>query len=211
MGKVIVMASGGVESNTLIAKLTKEGNFVVGLFFDIGLASNDQMLHCAKNALNSERGRLEHVNIRGMRNMFLEFIPPELLAGEADKICPDVEFIPIYASIATYYAEASGIKSIYLGFTRDQMDRRRSKFLRDIGPTFASYQEGLDAVSYETPFAKLNKADVVAMGKKLGVDYRRTWSCMHGGAAQCGECERCKSRKKAFLIAKVSDPTAYLA
>lgn len=211
MSKVIVMASGGVESNTLIAKLNKEGHFVVGLFFDIGLASNDQMLHCAKGALNSERGRLEHVNIRGLRNMFLEFIPPALLAGEADKICPDVEFIPIYASIATYYAEASGISSIYLGFTRDQMDKRRSKFMRDVGPTFASYQEGLASVSFEAPFSKLEKSDVVALGRKLGVDYGRTWSCMHGGSAQCGECERCVARKKAFVRAKIADPTRYLA
>lgn len=209
MEKVIVMASGGIESNTLIARLTKDEKFVIGLFMDIGLDTRDQQFHFAKQALSSERGRFEHIDITGLKDTFLGFVPPDLIAGEADKICPDVEWIPVYSAIATYYAEAASVNKVYMGFISDQVTKRRAKFLKNIGPTFASYQEGVSPVSFETPYATYSKSDVVAEGVKLGLDYSKSWSCIYGGRLHCGICDRCSARKQAFSKARISDPTAY--
>jgi 7-cyano-7-deazaguanine synthase len=121
-----------------------------------------------------------------------------------------VEFMPIYLSTATYYAESANLKKIYLGFTKDQMSPQRSSFFKTLGPTFASYQSGLTAVDIETPFASMDKTDVVREGLKLGVQYARTWSCMYGGLAQCGVCDRCIARKQAFAAAGYVDTTRYI-
>jgi 7-cyano-7-deazaguanine synthase len=209
MAKVIVMASGGIESNTLIAKLTKEGAFVIGLFMDIGLETRDQQFHFAKQALSSEKGRLECIDITGLKSTFLEFVPPDQIAGEADKLCPDVEWLPIYTAIAAYYAESAGVSKVYIGFVKDQMTKRRAKFLKSIGPTFASYQEDVEAVAFETPYATYSKAEVIAEGRKLGVDYAKSWSCIYGGRLHCGLCDRCTERRAAFSGARMSDPTSY--
>ncbi|MGB2579769.1 queuosine biosynthesis protein QueC [Elusimicrobium simillimum] len=49
-----------------------------------------------------------------------------------------------------------------------------------------------------TPIIKLNKAEIVKLGRKLGVPLERTWTCYRGGDKPCGECESCKLRKKGF-------------
>ena len=209
MARSIVLASGGIESNTLIAKLVSEGQFVVGLFFDLGLAANDHNFYCASQMLNGERGRLETIDVRGLKRTFLQFMSPSSAAGEADKICPDVEFLPIYVSIAAYYGESSSISQAYVGFTAEQMSGDRQAFLENIGKTFSSYDKDLSTVNFLTPFAKLTKGEVIEVGSKLGVDFTKTWSCLRGGDEHCGTCEGCKNRKLAFTKSRVPDPTKY--
>ena len=71
-----------------------------------------------------------------------------------------------------------------------------------------------DAVSIGTygkvhlafPFAKLNKAGVVAMGLKLKTPYELTWSCYEGGEKPCGTCGTCIDRVAAFAANGVKDP-----
>ena len=215
MKQVLVMASGGIESTTLIAQLQSEGNYVIGLYFDVGLPSTDHQYHYSKYALSSAQGRLEYIDITGLKRTLLGFIPPEQLGGEADKICPDIEFIPIYMSLGVYYAESmnfqntKSVDSIYVGFTKDQMDSNRENFFRLISPALASYQSSAEEVNIEVPFSDMTKSDVIKIGHGLGVDYSKTWSCIHGEEAHCGVCDRCEDRKKAFADAKVQDTTRY--
>ena len=60
------------------------------------------------------------------------------------------------------------------------------------------------------PFAKTNKAGVVAEGLRLGVPYELTWSCYEGGDVQCGTCGTCIDRKAAFAANGVVDPVPYM-
>jgi 7-cyano-7-deazaguanine synthase len=55
----------------------------------------------------------------------------------------------------------------------------------------------------------MRKPDVFKKGKELGVDYASTWSCIRGSSKHCGECGACRSRRRAFLMAGLSDPTDY--
>jgi 7-cyano-7-deazaguanine synthase len=48
------------------------------------------------------------------------------------------------------------------------------------------------------PFAESNKAGIVALGVKLGVDFAHTWSCYEGGEEPCGTCGTCIDRKAAL-------------
>jgi 7-cyano-7-deazaguanine synthase len=61
------------------------------------------------------------------------------------------------------------------------------------------------------PFVRLTKAQIVARGAELGVDFVRTWSCYEGGRMHCGRCGTCFERREAFQEAGVMDPTQYEA
>ncbi|ACC98721.1 ExsB protein [Elusimicrobium minutum Pei191] len=49
-----------------------------------------------------------------------------------------------------------------------------------------------------TPIIKLNKAEIVKLGRKLGAPLEQTWTCYNGGEKPCGVCESCKLRRKGF-------------
>jgi 7-cyano-7-deazaguanine synthase len=59
-----------------------------------------------------------------------------------------------------------------------------------------------------TPLIGLTKAEIVALGQRLGVDFGVTWSCYDPTAdgAPCGRCDACRLRAKGFREAGVEDP-----
>ena len=63
-----------------------------------------------------------------------------------------------------------------------------------------------DELRVEAPFVSWSKADIVALGLKLGVPYELTWSCYEGGDAPCGTCATCLDRAAAFSANGVTDP-----
>jgi 7-cyano-7-deazaguanine synthase len=66
-----------------------------------------------------------------------------------------------------------------------------------------------NAVELLRPFITMTKAEITALGCKLGIDYAETWSCYEGRELHCGECGTCVERREAFLLAGIPDPTAY--
>lgn len=66
------------------------------------------------------------------------------------------------------------------------------------------------AVDVLRPFIAMDKAQIAARGKELGIDFSTTWSCYKGGDIHCGTCGTCVERREAFQLAGVDDPTEYL-
>jgi len=64
-------------------------------------------------------------------------------------------------------------------------------------------------VRLHTPVMWLTKSQIVLLGQKLGVPFEDTWSCYKGEELHCGTCPTCRSRREAFQIADVLDPTMY--
>ncbi len=73
----------------------------------------------------------------------------------------------------------------------------------------AIYTGSYYAIRLHTPLQWLSKAQVAELGNKLGVPFENTWSCYKGEELQCGTCPTCRSRREAFVIAGVKDPTIY--
>jgi 7-cyano-7-deazaguanine synthase len=74
----------------------------------------------------------------------------------------------------------------------------------------AIYVGTYNTIRLHTPIQWLMKHEIVTLGNNLGVPFENTWSCYKGEEFHCGTCPTCRSRKEAFQIAGVPDPTEYL-
>lgn len=69
-------------------------------------------------------------------------------------------------------------------------------------------------VRVHTPLVAMSKAQIIAMGTRLGVDFSLTRSCYDPAgegddAPSCGMCDACAIRRRGFAEAGVADPTRY--
>ncbi len=61
-------------------------------------------------------------------------------------------------------------------------------------------------IKIETPIIDLSKAEIAALGMRLGAPLEHTWSCYEGGEAPCDMCDSCILRAKGFAEAGFPDP-----
>ena len=61
-------------------------------------------------------------------------------------------------------------------------------------------------INVETPIIDMSKAEIVALGMKLGAPLEYTWSCYEGRETPCGSCDSCILRARGFAEAGVPDP-----
>ena len=66
-----------------------------------------------------------------------------------------------------------------------------------------------DGITVFAPYTQLDKAEIARHGKRLGIDYRQTYSCSKGGEKHCGVCGTCRERKAALAEAGIEDLTEY--
>ncbi len=62
------------------------------------------------------------------------------------------------------------------------------------------------AIGVETPIIDLSKAEIAALGTRLGAPLEHTWSCYEGGELPCGTCDSCILRARGFAEAGIPDP-----
>ncbi|MEK7759441.1 MAG: 7-cyano-7-deazaguanine synthase, partial [Pseudomonadota bacterium] len=70
-----------------------------------------------------------------------------------------------------------------------------------------------DGFRVHAPLINLSKAEIIATGVRLGVDYALTLSCYEPDAAgqACGTCDSCRLRAQGFVAAGIPDPTPYVS
>jgi 7-cyano-7-deazaguanine synthase len=68
--------------------------------------------------------------------------------------------------------------------------------------------EGRQHLRIHTPLIAMTKAQIIATGMELGVDYGLTSSCYDPGptGAPCGQCDSCLLRQKGFRENEIEDP-----
>jgi 7-cyano-7-deazaguanine synthase len=227
MKRAVVLLSGGVDSTTTLAVARERGFETYALTFRYGQrhAAEVEARRVAQ-ALGAAGHEVVAIDLRAFGGSALTAdipVPKGRSEAEIGKGIP-VTYVParntIFLSYALAWAEVLGAQDIFIGVT--QIDyagypdcrpeyigayERMANLATKIGV------EGGQKLKIHTPLIHLSKAEIVAQGASLGVDFALTLSCYDptpDGAA-CGRCDACVLRRKGFSEAGVADPTRYRA
>jgi len=132
-----------------------------------------------------------------------------------------VTYVParntVFLALALGWAEVVGAREIHIGANAVDFSG-----YPDCRPAFIEQFERLAAVATKAgiegaaprvvaPLMHLGKAEIIARGLALGVDFAMTVSCyaVDDTGRACGECDACALRRAGFERAGVTDPTRY--
>ena len=215
---VVAVYSGGMDSTVMLYHLREQGVDIKGALSVHYGQKHEKELHVAKQVCD-ELG-IEHqiVDLRALQGLFgkssltnaEEEVPEGHYAEDQMKstVVPNRNMILL--SIATAWAVSLGAEAVaYAAHGGDHA------IYPDCREEFA---EALDKairlcdwseVGLHRPFVKSDKAQIAALGARLGAKLERTWSCYKGGEVHCGRCGTCVERREAFHLAGVEDLTVY--
>lgn len=211
----VIIVSGGMDSTTML--YDKKDEIALGISFDYGSNHNAREIPLAE--MHCRRLGIEHITIpldfmhRYFESSLLsgaEAIPEGHYADENMKSTVVPFRNGIMLAVAVGIAESRGLKKVMIanhGGDHTIYPDCRPEFISAID---AAAKAGTYAnVEIVAPYTNITKADIAAIGKRLGVDYSETWSCYKGGKRHCGKCGTCVERKEALADAGIKDNTAY--
>ena len=217
----VVLLSGGLDSATCLAIAKAQG-------FDCYCLSLDyHQRHIAE--LQAAKSVAEHLGAKAHKTAQLDL---SLFGGSAltdNKIdVPEIEsegipvtYVParntIMLSLSLAWAEVLGAQDIFIGVNAldysgypDCRGEYVKAFQEMANLATKSAVEG-QTITVHAPLIDMTKAEIIAKGTELGVDYGETVSCYQadGQGRACGVCDSCRLRKEGFNKAEIADPTAY--
>ncbi|MGI8603688.1 MAG: 7-cyano-7-deazaguanine synthase QueC [Verrucomicrobiales bacterium] len=215
--KVVVLVSGGMDSVTALYDAAAGHEVVAALSFDYGAKHNHRELPCA--AWHAAHLGVAHrvVSLNFVEKLFRS----DLLRTGGD--IPDGHYedasmkrtvVPfrngIMLAVAAGFAESIDAKALVIAAHAGDhaiYPDCREEFL---APMAEAISTGTYAkLALLRPFISMTKSQIVERGRRLAVDFFRTWSCYKGGESHCGKCGTCVERREAFAKARVADPTVY--
>ena len=223
MSAAVVLLSGGLDSTTALAVARSQGLTCHALTVRYGQLHQVE-LEAARRvaaALGAQEHRVVEVDLGPLASSALT---SAAIAVPKDRSLAEIgapgdvppTYVParntVLLALALAWAESLGAREIFIGV--NVLD---ASGYPDCRPDFVRAFEALAQVATRTggfhvraPLIELTKAQIIALGLRLGVDYALTHSCYDPqGAAACGRCDACVLRRKGFAEAGVPDPTRY--
>jgi len=219
--KAVVLLSGGLDSATCLAIARDEGYACYGLSFDYGQRHRSELAFAASLAAAAGLAgyKVIPVDMRGIGGSALTddaIAVPE----EASEGIP-VTYVParntVFLAYALGWAEVLSAEAIFIG-----VNALDYSGYPDCRPAFIEAFQAManlatkqgvegDTITIKTPLIHLTKAEIIAKGSALGVDYSKTVSCYQADdqGRACGRCDSCRLRRKGFTDAGIADPTVY--
>ncbi len=222
MKKAVVLLSGGLDSATVLAFALRQGFLVHTISFDYGQRHAVEIA-CA-HALAAAHGvrdhRLVNIDLRAFGGSALTSaveVPKHRDLSQSSTEIP-ITYVParntIFLSFALAFAEVTGSRNIFIGVNAvdysgypDCRPQYIDAFSKMANLATRSAVEGCP-VTFHTPLIDMSKAQIIAMGLDLGVDYALTNSCYDPApsGAPCGACDSCLLRAKGFAELGRPDP-----
>jgi len=219
----VILLSGGLDSATALAVARSRGLDCYALTVRYGQLHEVELAAAARvaAALGAREHRVVAVDLGPIARSALTSaaiaVPKDRSLAEigAPGDVP-VTYVParntVLLALALAWAETLGAREIFVGVNvldaSGYPDCRR-EFI-DAFQALAEVATRAGGFRIHAPLIELTKAQIIALGTSLGVDYALTHSCYdpQGGAA-CGRCDACALRRKGFAEAGVPDPTRY--
>jgi len=224
--KAVVLASGGLDSTTVMSIAKQQGYRVYSLSFDYGQRHSFE-LRAAKRVAElmgvSKHLVLELDLTKFGASALTDDIPvPKSSDGNIKTGEIPITYVParntIFLSLAMAWAETLNASDIFIGVNALDYSGYpdcRPEYIKAFEhmanlATKASVEGGLK-LKIHTPLINMTKAQIIRKGMELGVDYAVTHSCYDPSPEDlaCGYCDSCILRKKGFKEAGVEDPTKY--
>ena len=215
--KVVVLASGGIDSITALYEAARDQEVVGALSFDYGSKHNARELPLATWHANKLKVPHRTIRMPFINELFASDLlrsGGEIPEGHYEEENMKRTVVPfrngIMLAVAAGYAESVGAQGLVIAAHSGDhaiYPDCRENFMQAMG---AAIKAGTYAeIEVLRPFINVDKATIVTRGAALKIDYARTWSCYKGGDRHCGKCGTCVERREAFLTARVKDPTDY--
>ena len=219
MDKVVCLMSGGIDTSVLMTKLVKEGKFVHGLMFDYG-QGNFEATHemavglCEKLDMPMRVIKIPHDWVKSSIMKGQEIKEGITNDNIYKKGVKELSWVParnnMFLLLAGSYAQSVDALDVYCAFQFDKVeweayDKLENKWEfggADLTPAFIDLVNETakfnfkGKMKFHAPFVdeKLDCKEIVAIGRKLEVDFDKTYSCRY--QPECDECEQCIIRKE---------------
>ena len=224
--KAVVLLSGGLDSATVLAIARKLGYELYALSFSYGQRHIYELEAAARVAasIGVAQHRTAAIDLRIFGGSALTAdiaVPKGRSADDMGHGIP-ITYVParntIFLSFALAWAEVLGSSDIFIGVNALDYSGYpdcRAEFIEAF-ETMANLAtkagvEGRQALQIHTPLIAMSKAEIIAKGIELGVDYGLTSSCYDPSTTgqPCGQCDSCLLRQKGFRENGIDDPLSY--
>jgi 7-cyano-7-deazaguanine synthase len=115
-------------------------------------------------------------------------------------------------SAGVSWAEAVSASKVFIGAVEEDSSGYpdcREIFFNAFNDMVSKGTRPETRIEIATPVIHMSKAEIVKKGMELKVPFELTWSCYENSDKACGECESCRLRLNAFIVAGMSDPISY--
>lgn len=224
--KAIVLLSGGLDSTTTLAIARSEGYEVVTLSFRYGQRHQLELQRAAHIAATyGVKHVVCDVDLRSVGGSALTAdldVPKHRTPAAISDGIP-ITYVParntIFLSFALAWCEVLGSSDIFIGVNAIDYSGYpdcRPEFVRAFEEVARlGTKAGVEGTRFRihTPLITMTKAEIIATGLRLGVDYGHTSTCYEptSDGAACGGCDACLLRLKGFADLGLHDPVAYQA
>ncbi len=228
MKRAVALASGGMDSSTVLAIARKDGFEIYALSFDYGQRHRCELQSARRVAksLGIEHHVVIPVDLRvfGGSALTADIAVPK--NREMDRISAEIPitYVParntIFLSLALGWCEVLEAQDIYIGVNAVDYSG-----YPDCRPEFLKAFEQLANLAtragverrakyrIHAPLLHMSKAQIIRTGYEEGLDFSLTHSCYDPSpdGFACGTCDSCILRRKGFQEAGIADPTQYVA
>ena len=223
--RAVVLLSGGLDSTTALAIAKAEHFELYALSFRYGQRHGIE-LESAKHVaaqLGVQKHVIADIDLRQWGGSALtdDIAVPKGRALDAMSHGVPITYVParntVFLSFALAWAETLGSQDIFIGVNAldysgypDCRPEYIEAYERMANLATKAGVEGTQRLKIHTPLINLTKAQIIAKGLELGVDYALTSSCYDPSPVgkPCGACDSCLLRAKGFEEAGTPDPLA---
>nr|WP_164103617.1 7-cyano-7-deazaguanine synthase QueC [Candidatus Laterigemmans baculatus] len=220
----VVLLSGGLDSTTCLAIAQHEGYEVHALSFRYGQRHTYELQRAMEIAQRAKVASHVIVDVDLAAIGHSALTDPSIAVPKAAGISEIGEEIPvtyvparntIFLALALGFAETLHAQEIFIGVNALDYSGYpdcRPEFIRAFEQmanlaTKATIEEH-HTIRINAPLIDLSKAEIIARGLALGVDYSQTLSCYDPGegGVPCGHCDACLLRQQGFEAQGLQDP-----